>query len=102
VGLAADGGAARGATVALLGALFAGAAGGALALVIMRDRKRPAAPHPGRQAESQVLARAIAELDARFEGEPAERGGSRAAYESERRVLKERLREALAREPGRA
>ncbi len=46
------------------------------------------------------LVRAIAELDARFEREPAEAGNGRAAYEAERRVLKERLREVLAREPG--
>jgi hypothetical protein len=96
------GGAARGATVALLGVLFAAAAGGALALAIVRARQRPAVARVAPRAESEVLVRAIAELDARFEGEPAAAGGSRAAYEAERRVLKERLREALARDPDRA
>jgi hypothetical protein len=99
--LGAGGGAARGATVALLGALFAAAAGGALALAIVRARQRPAAARVPPRAESEVLVRAIAELDARFEGEPETAGGSRAVYEAERRVLKERLREALARDPGR-
>lgn len=99
--LAAGGGTARGATVALLGALFAATAGGALAFAIVRGRQRPAAARAAPQAESDGLVRAIAELDARFEGEPAPAGASRAAYEAERRVLKERLREALARAPNR-
>jgi hypothetical protein len=100
IDLARDRGAARGFTVAVLGALFAAAAGGALAFAITRGRKPPATSPAER--ESQVLVRAIAELDDRFEREPAGAGGSRAAYEAERRALKERLREALARDAGRA
>jgi hypothetical protein len=100
--LAAGGGAARGATVALLGAIFAATAGGALALTIVRGRRRAASLRSAPGAESEVLVRAIADLDARFEGEAAPASATRAAYEAERRVLKERLREALARDPGRA
>jgi hypothetical protein len=100
--LAAAGGTARGATVVFLGALFAAAAGGALALAIMRGRRRPTPARSAPHAESEVLVRAIAELDARFEGEPAAAGASRTAYEAERRALKERLRDALARDAGRA
>jgi hypothetical protein len=100
IALATAGGRAGGATIALLAALFAAAAGGALAVAIVR-RRAPAdraAPH----VESESLVRAIAELDTRFEGEPTPPSASRAAYEAERRVLKERLREALARDPRRA
>jgi hypothetical protein len=102
IALAPGGGTARGATVALLGALFAGAAGGALALAITRSRRRPTPARSTPHAESEVLVRAIAELDERFEGEAAPPEASRAAYEAERLVLKERLREALARSPRRA
>ena len=38
----------------------------------------------------------------RFETAPSANDTARAAYEAERRVLKEQLREALAREPERA
>jgi hypothetical protein len=99
--LAAGGGTTRGVTVAILGALFAAAAGGAFALSIKRGRGRPGPTSAVPHAESQVLIRAIAELDARFEGELAPAGASRAAYEAERHALKERLREALARDPSR-
>ncbi|MFN2564266.1 MAG: hypothetical protein ABR499_04555 [Gemmatimonadaceae bacterium] len=99
----AGGGGARGATVALLGALFTAAAGGALALAIRRARSRPArrpsAARPAAAPESDVLIRAIAELDARFESAPGDGDRARAAYEAERRDLKERLRAALARSP---
>jgi hypothetical protein len=101
--LSADHGEARGATIALIGAVFAAATAGAVALAVARGRGRPAlAPSRPRPRESEGLIRAIAELDVRFETTPAENEGGRAAYEAERRVLKERLREALAREPGRA
>jgi hypothetical protein len=100
--LATAGGTPGAATVVLLGTLFAAAAGGALAVAIVRGRRRAtlagAAPH----AESEGLVRAIAELDTQFEGEATPPSASRAAYEAERRALKERLREALARDPGRA
>jgi hypothetical protein len=96
-------GAVRGVTVALIGALFAAATAGAIALAVMRAR-RARATQPARQPtrESEGLARAIAELDARFETAELADANGRAAYEAERRVLKERLREALAREPDRA
>jgi hypothetical protein len=100
--LGTAGGRAGGATVALLGALFAATAGGALAVAILRGRRRTALARAAPHAESEGLVRAIAELDSRFEEEPAPPSASRAAYEAERRVLKERLREALARDPGRA
>jgi hypothetical protein len=102
IDLGAVDGAARGATLALLGALFTATAAGALALAIARGRAGRSAARAAPQAESQVLVRAIAELDARFEREPAEADAGRAAYEAQRRALKERLREALARDPGRA
>ena len=100
--LGPTGGAARGATVALLGAIFAATAGGVLALAIVRGRKRPTGTRTVAAADSQVLVRAIAELDERFEREPVGAPAARVEYETERRVLKERLREALAREPGTA
>jgi hypothetical protein len=100
--LTAGDGAMRGATVALLGALFAAAAAGALALALRRGRARPAPAPAAPREESEVLVRAIAELDDRFEDEPAPANAARAAYEAERRALKERLREALARDPRRA
>lgn len=92
----------RGATVALLGALFAAAAGGALTLAIVRGRRRSPAARVAPRTESEALVRAIAELDEQFEGEPTPAVARRAAYEAERGVLKERLRAALARDPGRA
>ena len=103
IDLPAERGATRGATIALLGALFAAATGGAVALAIVRGRTKPGATQPPiRARDSEVLARAIAELDERFETTPSATDGGRAAYEAERRVLKDRLREALARDPGRA
>jgi hypothetical protein len=101
--LSADRGATQGATVALLGALFAAATAGVVALAIVRGRAKPATTRgPVRPRESEVLVRTIAELDMRFETAPAANDTARAAYEAERRVLKEQLREALAREPERA
>ena len=91
----------RGATVAALGALFAAGAAGALALAIRRGRPKPSPAAPPAR-ESEGLIRAIADLDARFESTPDAAAGSRAAYEAERHALKERLRAALARGPGRA
>ena len=104
IALSPGGAGARGMTVALLGALFAAAAAGALALAMRRGRTK-AAPRPaGARApaprDSEVLIRAIAELDARFESAPANGDRGRAEYEAERRALKERLRAALARSPG--
>jgi hypothetical protein len=100
--LTAGDGAMRGATVALLGALFAAAAAGALAIALRPGRARPAPAPAAPREESEVLVRAIAELDDRFEDEPAPANAARAAYEADRRALKERLREALARDPRRA
>jgi hypothetical protein len=98
--LGSDGGQMQGAAVALLGALFAAGASGALVLAITGARRRRSPPRAAPTAGSQVLVRAIAELDERFERVPAGAEENRAAYEAERRALKERLREALAREPG--
>ena len=101
--LATVSGASRGATVALLAALFAAATAGAIALAVVRSRRKPAAV--GQRTvprESEKLVRAIAELDVRFHGASRTDENGRAAYEAERQVLKERLRAALAREPGHA
>jgi hypothetical protein len=107
--LGSQGAITRGATIALLGALFAAAAAGALTLALRRSRARPAigeSPVATPIPESEVLIRAIAELDARFEMPSAEAAGengqARAAYEAERQALKERLRAALARGAGTA
>jgi hypothetical protein len=94
-------GSTRGATVVGLGALFAATAGGALALASVRARKRQTSVRSTPQSQSEVLIRSIAELDARFERDPVEVGPRRVEYEAERQVLKERLREALARDPSR-
>jgi hypothetical protein len=104
--LGAAPGLSRGAAIAFVGVLFAAGAGGALALALRRERARSAA-QPGTAAqqpvpESEVLIRAIAELDARFEEPSAERERDRAAYEAERGALKDRLRAALARSASRA
>jgi hypothetical protein len=102
IALAPVSGSTRGATVALLGGLFAASAAGAVALVVARRKRNPVvADRRAPARDSEKLVRAIAELDARFETTPRADTG-RAAYEAERQVLKERLREALAREPGRA
>jgi hypothetical protein len=102
IALAPERGAAPGMMPAVVAALFAAAAAAAIAFVVVRARRRPATVEPrARHRESEVLVRAIAELDARFETAPRDDNG-RTAYEAERRVLKERLREALARDPGRA
>jgi hypothetical protein len=111
VELGARGALSRGATIALLGALFAAGAAGALALAMRRGRARPSlaatrVPVPATASESEVLIRAIAELDARFERrsaeQAAENGDERASYQAERSALKEQLRAALARGPQRA
>jgi hypothetical protein len=100
----------RGATIALLGALFAAGGAGAVALAIRRSRTRPVVatqvPRSTVVPESEVLIRAIAELDARFERQAVSNGAPdadrRASYHAERTALKERLRAALARGPQRA
>jgi hypothetical protein len=111
VELGARGAVSRGATVALLGALFAACGAGALTLGLRRARPQSAAPAsrpplPTSVPESEVLIRAIAELDARYERRSAEHGAQngddRASYQAERTALKERLRAALARTPQRA
>jgi hypothetical protein len=100
IALGAGGGATRGAAIALLGALFAAAAVGAGAIAVRRGRSRPSVAAPPAVPESEVLIRAIAELDARFESAAVDRDGGRAAYAAERSALKERLRAVLARTPG--
>lgn len=102
IALAPVRGASRGATVALLAGLFAAAIAVAIVVAIMRARRRPVvARQPAHAHETQLLVRAIAELDERFETAPAGDANGRAVYEAERTVLKERLREALARDPSR-
>lgn len=92
----------RGATAAVLGALFALGAALAIAVAVNRARRQPvAAQRPAQPHETHVLVRAIAELDERFETTRSADATGRAAYEAERSVLKERLREALARDPSR-
>ena len=102
IALAPTRGASRGPTVALLAAAFAAAIALAIALAVTRARRAPAVAQPRAPArETQTLVRAIAELDERFETAPVDANGQ-ASYEAERRVLKEQLRAALARDPGRA
>jgi hypothetical protein len=101
IALAPTRGTSRGATVALLAALFAAAIAGAIALAVNRARRpRPVVAQRVPARETQVLVRAIAELDDRFDATPPDASG-RSQYEAERRELKEQLREALARDPSR-
>jgi hypothetical protein len=96
--------AARGVAVALLAGFFAAAAGGALAVAVRRWRRASSsALAPARpDSEARALLRAIADLDVRFAGAERDAAPDRAAYEAQRRALKEQLRAALARRPGSA